>query len=346
MFRRTRRVWIAAAIVAGVAFGASACKTSKENSPVNATEDDDDDDDEEDDDGDDEASEKPKKRRVKTPSPSPGEVTIVPPLRKKWGMGMEDCAYLRGWNKAGTAFGYCAVSGGSGCTTCEFIKTNGRRSKFNDCGHHEPSPRKAKRLRAKLKALGLEGKKPKTHQAKRWAHGGDLDLHWRDLTHSVQFGACLKGTKDCVYLVKFSRKPADECITHLPTAAVSPDGKWVGAMGHGWCGEYTDSYHTKAWPVSRFAASVYNSLGLRFHRKKGFKRSSELFRKAVLTSPKHKFASYNLACALALLKDDAGAEAALRKAIEPGGRKMKRRAKKDKDFEGVKSKEWFKKLVK
>lgn len=274
-----------------------------------------------------------------------GKVKIVPPIQLKQTMGNGDHAHLYGWSQAGNAFGYCAVHLGSGCTLCRFISTAGKGSKFGDCiGDVEPTRHGTRILQAKLKAMGLHGKKHKVYKATTWAHGGELELHWLDLSHAVHFGARLKGTKTGTYPIKLSAEHSDGSM-HLETVAVSPDGKWIGIMGHGFCGEYTDTYPLKTMPVPKFAASVYNSLGMRYHQKKDYEGSAKLFEKAAFTDPKHKYATYNLACALALLKDPK-AEIALRKAIALGGKKTKHKAKRDSDFDGVRKESWFISVVK
>jgi hypothetical protein len=76
-----------------------------------------------------------------------------------------------------------------------------------------------------------------------------------------------------------------------------------------------------------------------------FARSRDLFLKATWADPRAPLPPYNLACAYALLNDEASAAKALKLAVSVGGPKVQARAKKDADFKGVLAAPWFRSLT-
>jgi Flp pilus assembly protein TadD len=93
------------------------------------------------------------------------------------------------------------------------------------------------------------------------------------------------------------------------------------------------------------ASHIYNDTGFRLHQKKDYAGSRDLFLKAAWADPRAPLPPYNLACAYALLGDEANAEKALDLAIAVGGDKVKARAKKDSDFAKVTGAKWFQALT-
>jgi hypothetical protein len=108
-----------------------------------------------------------------------------------------------------------------------------------------------------------------------------------------------------------------------------------------WC---TDVVITRV-THGKLASLVFNDSGFALHQKKDFARSRDLFLKATWADPKAPLPPYNLACAYALLKDEASAAKALKLAVSVGGPKVKARAMKDADFKGVLAAPWFRSLT-
>ena len=126
--------------------------------------------------------------------------------------------------------------------------------------------------------------------------------------------------------------------------SLSPDGSEIGMVGHFFACEWCDAFVVKRMKVGALASLVYNDTGMRHHEKLEWTEAAALFLAAGTADPGAALPPYNLACALARLGDEAGAEKALRWAIATG-KDVKRRATKDADFAAVKDHPWFLALV-
>lgn len=126
---------------------------------------------------------------------------------------------------------------------------------------------------------------------------------------------------------------------------VSPDNTELAFIGHFACMEWCNDELIERLTYGRIAGLVFNDTGFRAHQKKDFAASRDLFLKATWADPRAALPPYNLACAYALLKDEANAAKALKLAISVGGDKVKARAKKDADFKGVLTAAWFRDLT-
>lgn len=125
----------------------------------------------------------------------------------------------------------------------------------------------------------------------------------------------------------------------------SPDGSELAFIGHFFCMEWCNEVVITRMTVQKLASHVYNDTGFRLHQKKDYAASRDLFSKAAWADPRAPLPPYNLACAHALLGDEANAEKALKLAIAVGGDKVKARAKKDADFAKVLGAKWFQSLT-
>jgi hypothetical protein len=199
--------------------------------------------------------------------------------------------------------------------------------------------------------LGLQGAGPG-----RWAYAGELELTWK-VTHGtcpsdappvpgvVEVGARVPGEPPSLPIKLVMSKQGCFAEEHPELIAVSPDGKHIGAIAHGFAGEWFEDYPMGIAGVAAVAEGAFNNAGLVHHRKGEYARGAQLFQKAARADPTSKAAAYNLACALARL-GDAGAEAALARAIALGGEETRQKARKDPDFAAVSAKPWFTALVK
>jgi hypothetical protein len=130
---------------------------------------------------------------------------------------------------------------------------------------------------------------------------------------------------------------------HPDWIGLSPDGRELAVVVHGFCQEYCDPVEFKVLPVDDFASEIYNLTGLYFHRRADFLLAKELFLKAYHASSKQARPLYNLACALARLRDPDAPEV-LARAIELDGN-ARTKAAKDPDFAQVKQEPWFLQLT-
>jgi len=121
----------------------------------------------------------------------------------------------------------------------------------------------------------------------------------------------------------------------------SPDGKELAFVGHFYCMEWCNELVITRLSYAKLASVVLNDSGFRLHQKKDWAGSRDLFLKATWANPEAPLPPYNLACAYALLGDEANAAKALKLAISLGGDTVKARARKDADFKSVLKAKWF-----
>lgn len=251
-----------------------------------------------------------------------------------------------GWTKDGSALGHSVAIAVN--LECELLRPNGARESF----HAESEiPADAKKFHARVSALGFLGA-----GSGRWPYAGELEITWAatsgcekepPVAEVIEVGARVPGEPPA-YPIKLTMQLKDSVCygrAHPEVIALSPDGKYLGAIAHGFAGEWANDYPMGIAPVAAVAEGAYNNAGLAHHKKGDYARSAALFEKAALADPTSRAASFNLACALARL-GDARAERALADAIARGGDEVKKKAQKDADFDGVRSKPWFAALVK
>jgi len=281
-------------------------------------------------------------RRPATPALA-GAVAIVPalpPLEK----GMMDHAHVRGWSKDGSEIGWCSTSGMSGGTSCAFLGPGGKVETLSDFdpGKGAAVPKRTKAIEARAAARGYGA------AAADWPWGADLVLVWSAAgaadTPTLKVGARARDGRDPAWVVAI-KAPPDFAEIHPEVIAVSPDGARLGVVSHAFGGEGSDTFAIKTASLAEAAGRAYNLAGFAHHKKKEWKEAAALFAKAAAADPSFGTAVYNLACALARLKDP-GAEDALKRAIAIGGAKTSARARKDPDFELVRGEAWFVALTK
>lgn len=124
---------------------------------------------------------------------------------------------------------------------------------------------------------------------------------------------------------------------------VTRDGKDLGAVAMAGGTMWFESGGVARMPAASFAAQIYNDTGMRKLTAKENRAAAALFAKAEAAKPDAAVFAYNLASALAR-EDDAAAETPLARAIARSA-VFRERARKDADFERVRSAPWFTKLV-
>jgi tetratricopeptide (TPR) repeat protein len=263
---------------------------------------------------------------------------------------MEHLVPAFGWTKDSAALGYRVRSAAS-TTICDLLRPDGSREHLQ-ADNEETDPAGAKRFHDRVDKLGFVGSDPG-----RWAYAGELELTWRategcdkdpKARGRVEVGARVPG-ESATYPIKLAMpEPKDGLCygsVHPEVVAVSPDGKYIGAIAHGFAAEWTNDYPMAIATVASVAESAFDDAGLAHHQKGDYAKAAELFEKAARADPTSKDAAFNLACALARL-GDARVEAALADAIKRGGADAKKKAQKDADFDGVRTKPWFTALTK
>jgi hypothetical protein len=271
---------------------------------------------------------------------APGPAEIVPPVPKPV-KGMMDHAFVVGWAADSSELGYCATSGGSGETYCEFQKPDGKPEKLSDFDKDAGSPRPAK-TRAIKDRIAQKGY---AHATVVWPYASEIELAWRatngaesgEADSVLRVGGQVKGEEKPVWPIVVRAKGMFEI--HPEAIALSPDGKYVGVVSHAFAGEFSDTFAVRIVPVASFVGRVFNDTGFAQHKKGSYARSAELFGKAAAADPESKLAPYNRACALAKLNDPLAKDALAQAiALDPG---VKQKAAKDTDFDGVRAQPWF-----
>jgi hypothetical protein len=163
----------------------------------------------------------------------------------------------------------------------------------------------------------------------------------------LRVGGSVTG-QDAVYPVTIAEQSKIAEVTfsgEWNAIVASPDDKEFSFVGHFFCMEWCNDIVITRLPYGKLASLVFNDTGFRLYQKKDYAGSRDLFLKAVWADSKAPLPPYNLACAYALLGDEANAAKALKLAISVGGEKVKARAKKDADFKGSLAAKWFRDLT-
>lgn len=287
---------------------------------------------------------------IKPPAPTTRGPIKVVGFPKTVYTGMNDPAKHAGFSSDGTDFGYCddTTAADEPRITCVTVDRQGKRTKRSSDSTTKGAVHvKLPELKAWMAAEAFPtiGSAPKGEPPKltgEWDFT-DIELHVAD---GKLGGAVDKDPPvfPVTFKVEAPIKDVPYGFVALNALALSPDGKEIGAVGLFFCGEWCNEHDVRRYRVGELAALVYNDTGMKHHTKNDFSRSSELFRKASFADPSAKLPAYNLACALARLGDEAEGKVALARALalDP---KVKERAPKDKDFDKVLDKPWFKSLV-
>ena len=251
-----------------------------------------------------------------------------------------------GWTRDGAALGYTVSLAVD--ELCTLVRSDGTREHFEGDGENAAS---SAAFQKRAAPLGFRGDDPG-----RWAYAGELELTWRasdgncekvpHVPSVVEVGARVPG-EPASYPIRLTMTiVGDLCYgsAHPEVIAISPDGKYLGAIGHGFGGEWADDYPMSIVRVATVAERAFNDAGLAHHGKGDYARAAELFQKATRADPTSKAAAYNLACALARVGAP-DTEGALRAAIALGGDETRKKARNDADFAGVLAAPWFVALV-
>ena len=278
--------------------------------------------------------------------PGAGPAVIAPsiPTLEK---GMVDHVLpAAGWTRDGTALGYRVAIAVN--LICDLLRPSGAREHFE--ADNEDAAQ-AKKFGRRADALGFLGAGPG-----RWAYAGELELTWAaregdcdkqpPVAGVVEVGARVPGEPPSYPIKLVMQSKSGVCFraAHPDLIAISPEGKHLGAIAHGFAGEWANDWPMGIATVAAVAEGAYNNAGLAHHKRGDYARAADLFQKAARADPSSKIAAFNLACALARL-GDARTEAALVDAIARGGDEVKKKAQKDADFDGVRANPWFTALV-
>jgi hypothetical protein len=273
-----------------------------------------------------------------------GPVHIVPPV-PSLESSINNHVDLFGWSSNSERFGYCVTSDGRGDKECVFLPHSGPKETISDWNDakEEQDPKLVAKQKARLRELRLVSK------SGEWAFAGDLDIAW-DVQGSLllRVGARVRGHAPSFSILLRDKDDGPEGGIHPDAIVVSPDGKWLGVVGHTFHGEFTDAFEVGTVPVARAASQAYNDAGYEVHRASNWGRAAELFRQAVDADPTFPRPKYNLACAYARLGDPR-TESALRAAVASAGgdaAETRRKARSDPDFAGVAHEAWFEDALK
>ena len=185
-----------------------------------------------------------------------------------------------------------------------------------------------------------------------WPYAHDIVLsvgavEKKDAGDVLRIGGSVKG-EDVVWPITIAMQTKVPELSYFGAwnaVSASPDNTELAFVAHFFCMEWCNDIVITRLSYGKLASVVFNDTGFRQHQKKDFARSRDLFLKATWADPKAPLPPYNLACAYALLNDEANATKALKLAIAVGGDKVKARAKKDADFKAVLGAKWFRDLT-
>jgi hypothetical protein len=126
---------------------------------------------------------------------------------------------------------------------------------------------------------------------------------------------------------------------------VTKDGGEIGAVAEASGTMWFETGGVARMPSASFAAQIYNDTGMRKLGKNDNAAAADLFAKAEAARPDSAVHAYNLACATARMRDAARAAPALERAIKKSA-SFRDQARRDHDFDGVRSDPWFATLTK
>ena len=277
--------------------------------------------------------------------------------------GMNDPAHAVGFSADGAEYGYCAeiAARDPPFSFCETLTREGTTVRRSSDERDSFDPAKKRALDAWIRDAKLTTIPESTNAAPEltgtWAYP-DIELavmrvaasHQKDsgdVEHPafLRVGGAVAGEPPVypVSLVTGELHNGAHFVA-MNDLSLSPDGSEIGMVGHFFACEWCDAFVVKRMKVGALASLVYNDTGMRHHEKHAWTEAAALFLAAASADPGAALPPYNLACALARLGDEAGAEKALRWAIATG-KDVTRRAPKDADFAAVKDRPWFLALV-
>ncbi len=283
---------------------------------------------------------------VPVPAPVPDAavsvsvVAPIVPLVPAFETGMMDHARFFGFSDDGLTLGYCGVFGGKPIVRCG-LSTNAKPVVED----HDDGTPQANAMVARAKALGIGNKRDV-----RWSYD-DLEITWTvtlgDQTLSIPKPGSLraglrKKGESASYALELSGTPYLD-RWHPEFIGLSPDGATLGAIGHGFGGEYSDTFVIKTIAVNVAAGRAYNDAGYAHHKNSDWAAAAALFRRAIDVDSTHPLARYNLACALARQHDPKTKDALVDAMAKDSA--VKARAAKDSDFDSVRAEAWFAPLV-
>lgn len=261
--------------------------------------------------------------------------------------GMNDYADRIGFTADAKTHVYCwARPGPDSETDCELLDREGKVT-------HLSARRGDKAANAKLDKF-LDDNKIATVDRKDPSHvfGPAVTGKWvdKDVTLAVKaegphvrVGGSVKGEAP-VYPVdlfaKDSPKEYKDPFSVMNGISLTPDGVAIGFVAHVFACEFCDFFvHRQMYSVD-LVGQIYNETGLRHHKAHDEETARVYFDRAATFGV--KFASYNLACAMAPLASVSGWDktATLEKAIEDDPT-VRERAKKDPDFAPFRSESWY-----
>jgi hypothetical protein len=297
------------------------------------------------------------------PLPAPGPVAITG-YPTQLTQCLPDPADHAGFTTDTDEFGYCAHGMG---WKCEFVDAEGRRrveSSAASANSPDEDPHKARWLEGWMKthlpALAVDKCKVTPRPlAGTWAYP---DIALRAVTVPASFagnrlvsqplvrlGGSVDGAPAVFPVTRSAPHTAMSApgsgeipynVAELNDLALSADGKELGWVVHSFCGEWCDDFRVERVAAAHLAALVYNDTGFAAYRAGDLAKAKTLFLRAAYIDPTAELAAYNLACVLARTGDPR-VEDALKLAVARGGAGVKERARKDADFDGVRTAEWF-----
>lgn len=269
--------------------------------------------------------------------------------------GMNDPAYVAGFSADGEWLGYCfsVNARDPGHTQCAMFPRNGATLTLSSDVADEYNAAAFKKLTqwvdehaiTKVPTGNMETPSAPPLRGD-WAFAKDLTLvadeHAQGKNGAmVRIGGKVAGEKPVFPLsIDHPNGSSPHHRSWLNALALAPDGRDLGVVAGFFCMEYCNDYEVRRVPLVRLASQIYNDTGMRHHGAADYAGSAALFTKAVHADPTHPLAAYNLACAMARLRDP-NTRAALEYAVQLGGKTVGSRAAKDADFANVRGEPWF-----
>lgn len=199
----------------------------------------------------------------------------LPPFEQS----MMDHMTTYGWSADGASFGGCSVYGGTDGDVCTFRSPSGAIETFGnvDAKTGTIDPKKAAALDAKVAAMKLSRALGRTRFP-------DVELTWKSVLGDADVsppkpghllvGARVKG-EPTVWPIDLSAGGYHRDV-HPELIALSPDGAFLGVIGHAFAGEFSDTFPEAVVPMGAVAAKAYRAAAA-VHAKKGDATGSATF---------------------------------------------------------------------
>jgi hypothetical protein len=170
-------------------------------------------------------------------------------------MGMMDHANVFGWSKDSSEFMFCAPYGGADGDYCKFVTVaDNKTEKFSTMDEKtgEEDPKQAKALAARKTKMGYATSK---------MTAPDLEPIWKAIPGNAdderpvgKFEAGARSLDKTKTATPIMMEFPNNVEVHPDTIEISPDGKYLAVVAHGFFGEYSDHIEVKVVPLDSLRA--------------------------------------------------------------------------------------------